>query len=304
MVSAARRFVMWSQAKGDSLVTPLRQRMLEDLQIRQYSPTTIRLYLSSVAEFAKHFRKSPDQLGPEHIRQYQLFLIKEKQACQSTCIQFVSAARFFYTHTLHRKIEIERIPFPRRQRKLPLILSRDEVKALLEAPAKLRTRTVLAVLYGSGVRVSEAIQLKPGDIDARRNVLWVRQGKGRRDRQTLLPAKLLDLLRQYWRVHRPGEWLFPATDCKRPIPPKTIYLACRSAAQTAGIKKPVHPHSLRHAFATHLLESGTNLRTIQILLGHANLETTARYLQVADVAVRSTASPLDSLNLTFPSVES
>jgi site-specific recombinase XerD len=278
--------------------------MLEDLQIRQYSPTTIRLYLSSVAEFAKHFRKSPDQLGPEHIRQYQLFLIREKQACQSTCIQFVSAARFLYTHTLHRRIEIERIPFPRRQRKLPLILSRDEVRALLEAPAKLRTRTILAVLYGSGVRVSEAIQLKPGDIDARRNVLWVRQGKGHRDRQTLLPAKLLDLLRQYWRTHRPGEWLFPATDHTRPIPPKTIYLACRSAAQAAGIKKPVHPHSLRHAFATHLLESGTNLRTIQILLGHANLETTARYLQVADVAVRSTASPLDSLDLTFPSIES
>jgi len=137
-------------------VTPLRQRMLEDLQIRQYSPTTIRLYLSSVAEFAKHFRKSPDQLGPGDIRQYQLFLIREKHACQSTCIQFVSAARFFYTHTLSRKIEIERIPFPRRQRKLPLILSREEVKALLEAPLKLRDRAVLAVFYGSGVRVAEA----------------------------------------------------------------------------------------------------------------------------------------------------
>src|SRR5580698_4728302 len=165
--------------------------MLEDLQIRQYSPTTIRLYLSSVAEFAKHFRRPPDQLGPEHVRDYQLFLIKEKQACQSTCIQFVSAARFFYTHTLHRKIELERIPFPRRQRKLPLILSRDEVKALLEAPSKLRDRAVLAVLYGSGLRVAEATQLKPPDIDSRRNVLWVRQGKGGKDRQTLLPEKLL-----------------------------------------------------------------------------------------------------------------
>jgi integrase/recombinase XerD len=278
-------------------VTPLRQRMLEDLQIRQYSPTTIRLYLSSVAEFAKHFHTSPDQLGPEHIRQYQLFLIKEKHACQSTCIQLVSALRFLYTHTLHRKIEIERIPFPRRQRKLPLILSREEVKAILEAPSKLRDRSVLAVLYGSGVRVAEATQLKPRDIDARRHVLWVRQGKGHRDRQTLLPEKLLALLRQYWHSERPGEWLFPATDRNRAIPPKTVYLACRHAAQAAGIKKPVHPHSLRHAFATHLLESGTNLRTIQILLGHANLETTARYLQVADVAVRSTPSPLDSLDL-------
>ena len=284
-------------------MTPLRQRMLEDLQIRQYSPTTIRLYLSSVAEFAKHFRRSPDQLGPEHIRQYQLFLIKEKHACQSTCIQLVSALRFLYTHTLNRKIEIERIPFPRRQRKLPLILSREEVKALLEAPLKLRDRAVLSVLYGSGVRVAEATQLKPRDIDACRHVLWVRQGKGHRDRQTLLPAKLLALLRQYWQAERPGEWLFPATDRNRPIPPKTIYLACRHAAQAASIMKPIHPHSLRHAFATHLLEAGTNLRTIQILLGHANLETTARYLHVADVAVHSTASPLDSLDLTFPSIE-
>jgi integrase/recombinase XerD len=276
-------------------VTPLRQRMLEDLQIRHYSPTTIRLYLHAVAEFAQHFHTPPDQLGPEHIRSYQLYLIKDQQASQSTCIQLVCALRFFYTHTLNRKIAIERIPFPRRERKLPLILSREEVKALLEAPGKLRDRAVLAVLYGSGLRVSEAAQLKLRDIDARRNVLWVRQGKGRKDRQTLLPAKLLELLRRYWRVERPGDWLFPVRDRTRPIGPKAVYLACRDAAQAAGIRKPVHPHSLRHAFATHLLEAGVNLRTIQILLGHANLETTARYLQVADVTVRSTVSPLESL---------
>jgi integrase/recombinase XerD len=281
-------------------VTQLRQRMLEDLQIRHYSPTTIRLYLHSVAEFAQYFHKPPDQLGPEQIRQYQLFLIKDKQASRSTCVQLVCALRFLYTRTLNRKIEIERIPFPRRERKLPLILSQEEVKALLEAPSKLRDRAVLAVMYGSGLRVTEAAQLKLRDIDARRNVLWVRQGKGRKDRQTLLPAKLLELLRLYWRAERPGDWLFPVKDRTRPIGPKTIYLACRGAAEAAGIRKPVHPHSLRHAFATHLLEAGVNLRTIQILLGHANLETTARYLQVADVAVRSTPSPLDSLDLQFP----
>jgi integrase/recombinase XerD len=281
-------------------VTQLRQRMLEDLQIRHYSPTTIRLYLHSVAEFAQYFQKPPDQLGPEQIRQYQLFLIKDKQASQSTCVQLVCALRFLYTHTLNRKIEIERIPFPRRERKLPLILSREEVQALLEAPSKLRDRAVLAVMYGSGLRVTEAAQLKLRDIDARRNVLWVRQGKGRKDRQTLLPAKLLELLRLYWRAERPGDWLFPVKDRTRPIGPKTVYLACRGAAEAAGIRKPVHPHSLRHAFATHLLEAGVNLRTIQILLGHANLETTARYLQVADVAVRSTPSPLDSLDIQFP----
>lgn len=285
-------------------MTPLRQRMLEDLQIRNYSPVTTRLYLHAVSAFAKHFHKPPDQLGPEQIRQYQLFLVKDKHASQSACVQVVCALRFFYTHTLHRKIEIERIPFPRRERKLPDILSREEVKALLEAPGQLRDRAVLAVMYGSGLRVAEVTQLKPGDIDARRNVLRVRQGKGRRDRQTLLPPKLLELLRAYWRTERPGLWMFPSsTDRTRPIVPKVIFLACRRAAQMAGISKPVHPHLLRHAFATHLLESDTNLRTIQILLGHANLETTARYLHVADVAVRSTRSPLDSLDLKFPLVE-
>lgn len=228
-----------------------------------------------------------------------MFLIQEKQASQSTCVQLVCALRFLYSHTLDRKIALERIPFPRRERKLPLILSREEVKAFLEAPGTLGDRALLAVLYGSGLRVREAAQLKPPDIDARRNAVWVRQGKGRRDRQTLLPAKLLELLRLYGRAERPGEWLFPVRDRTRPVGPKTIYRACRAAAQAAGLRRPVHPHLLRHAFATHLLESGVHLRTIQILLGHAPLETTARYLQVADVAVRATLSPLDSLDLNF-----
>ena len=285
-------------------MTALRQRMLEDLQIRHYSPTTIRLYLYSVAEFARYFGKSPDQLGPEHIRNYQLFLIKDKQVSQSTYIQMVCALRFLYTHTLGRAIAVERIPFPRRERKLPRILSREQVKALLEASRTLRHRALLTTLYGAGLRVSEAIQLKVADIDAPRSVLWVRQGKGRRDRQTLLSPKLLEVLRAYWRVERPSTLLFPNATGTGSISPKAAYLACRSAAIAAGLSTSVHPHSLRHAFATHLLESGTNLRTIQILLGHANLETTARYLQVADVAVRSTASPLDSLDLTLPAIES
>ena len=277
--------------------------MLEDLQIRHYSPTTIRIYLHAIAEFAQHFGKPPDQLGPEQIRRYQLFLIKEKKVSRPTCIQVVCALRFFYTHTLSRKIDIERIPFPRRERKLPLILSREEVKALLEAPRNLRQRTLLAVLYGAGLRVSEVTQLKASDIDSARSVLWVRHGKGRKDRQTLLPAKLLELLRCYWRTQRPTGWLFPGADPTRPISPKAVFLACRKAAQKAGISKPVHPHLLRHAFATHLLEAGVNLRTIQILLGHANLETTARYLQVADVSVRSTRSPLDSLEVDLVPIQ-
>src|SRR5450631_4265526 len=278
-------------------MTPLRQRMQEDLQIRRYSPTTIRIYLHAMAEFARHFGKAPDRLGAEQVRQYQLFLIKEKQVSRPTFIQMVCALRFFYTHTLNRKIPMGRIPFPRRERKLPLILSREEVKALLQAPSDLRHRTLLAILYGCGLRVAEATQLKVSDIDSDRNLLRVRHGKGRKDRQTLLPAKLLELLRHYWRNQRPADWLFPGADATRPISANAVYLICRKAPQTAGLSKPIHPHSLRHAFATHLLEAGVNLRTIQILLGHANLETTARYLHVADIAVRTTASPLDSLDL-------
>jgi integrase/recombinase XerD len=196
-------------------VTPLRQRMLEDLQIRHYSPTTIRLYLYAVREFAKHFGKPPDQLGAEHIRRFQLFLTKEKKVSTSTYVLMVCALRFFYTHTLHRKVAIERIPFPRRERKLPLILSRDEVKALLEAPQDLRHRAMLAILYGSGLRVSEVARLKVADIDSARNVLWVRSGKGRRDRQALLPPKLRQLLRCYWRTRRPTDWFISR---RRPNP--------------------------------------------------------------------------------------
>ncbi len=276
-------------------MTTLRQRMLEDLQIRRYSPTTIRLYLYAIRAFSKHFGKPPDQLGTEHIRRYQLFLTKEKKVSTSTYVLMVCALRFFYTHTLHRKVAIERIPFPRRERKLPLILSRDEVKAVLEAPLDLRHRTMLAILYAAGLRVSEVTRLKVADIDGARNVLWVRSGKGRKDRQGLLPPKLRELLRCYWRSRRPTDWLFPGARPGQPISVKVIFMACRKAGRAAGLAKSVHPHLLRHAFATHLLEAGTNLRTIQILLGHANLETTARYLQVADVNVRGTTSPLESL---------
>jgi site-specific recombinase XerD len=275
--------------------------MLEDLQLRNYSPTTVRIYLHAIAEFAEHFGTPPDQLNAEHIRRYQIFLIKEKKVSQPTFVQVVCALRFFYTHTLHRKIAIDRIPFPRRERKLPLILSRDEVQGLLEAARSIRHRTMLAILYASGLRVSEVARLKVTDIDRSRNVLWVRHGKGGKDRQALLPPKLRDLLRCYWRSQRPTDWLFPSSDPSQPISPKAVFFACRKAAEVAGIAKSVHPHLLRHAFATHLLEAGVDLRTIQILLGHANLTTTARYLQVSDVSVRATTSPLESLDLhVFP----
>lgn len=277
-------------------MTPLRQRMLEDLQIRNYAPPTIRAYIRRVAEFAKYFGKSPDQLGAEHIRDYQLFLIQQKRVSQSAYIQTVCGLRFLYTHTLHHQISIEHIPLPRYERKLPIILSREEVKALLEAPKNLSHRAILATMYAAGPRVSEVAKLKVEDLDSGRKVIWIRGGKRHKDRQTLLPPKLLELLRFYWRWRQPKDWLFPGGTPGRPISCKAIFLACKKAAQTAGISKALHPHSLRHAFATHLLEAGVDLRKIQLLMGHANLETTARYLHVADTAVHSTTSPLELLD--------
>ena len=276
-------------------MTPLRKRMLEDLQIRNYAPTTVAAYIRSVAEFAKHFGKSPDLLGAEQIREYQLYL-KEKGVSLSTYIQAVCALRFLYSNTLHLAVGIERIPLPRYEKKLPVILSPAEVKRLLEVPKNLAHRTMLTTMYAAGTRVSETAKLKVSDIDSGRGMIWVRGGKGHKDRQSLLPPKLLELLRTYYRWRRPKDWLFPGEKPGQPICSNSIFRACLKAAHDADITKAVHPHSLRHAFATHLLEAGVDLRTIQILLGHSKLETTARYLHVADTAVRATVSPLELLD--------
>jgi integrase/recombinase XerD len=276
-------------------MTTLRQRMLEDLRIRNYAPTTVECYIRSVAEFAKHFNKPPDQLGPEEVRTWQLFLLNEKQVKLSTYIQAVCALRFFYQNTLHRRIEIDRIPLPRYEKKLPVILSKAEVKALLEAPKNLKHRAMLATMYGAGLRVSEVAKLKVNDLDRERHAIWVRGGKGHKDRQVMLAEPLRDLLAAYWRWKRPTEWLFPGRVPDRPIGTNSIFRACQKAAQKAGITKPIHPHSLRHAFATHLLDEGVNLLVIQALLGHTHLKTTARYLHLSDNAVRSTRSPLETL---------
>lgn len=284
-------------------MTSLRKRMLEDLQIRNYAPSTVKCYVRSVADFAKHFNTPPDQLGPEDIRSWQLFLLREKGVKISSYIQAVCGLRFFYTNTLNRKIEIGRIPLPRYEKKLPVILSKEEVKALLEAPKNLGHRAILATLYGAGLRVSEATNLKVSDLDGVRKVITIRDGKGNKDRQVMLSAPLREVLAAFYRWKKPTDWLFPGGKPDCPISPETVFFICRKAAQLAGITKPVHPHSLRHAFATHLLEDGVNLLVIQSLLGHKNLKTTAGYLHVADTTIRSTRSPLElleSLNLIQP----
>jgi integrase/recombinase XerD len=276
-------------------MTLLRQRMLEDLRIRNYAPTTVRCYIRAVAEFAQHFNKPPDQLGPEEIRSWQLYLLNEKRVKLSTYIQAVCALRFFYRNTLHQKIEIDRIPLPRYEKKLPVILSKTEVKALLEAPTNLKHRAMLATMYGAGLRVSEVAKLRVSDLDRERRVIWVRGGKGRKDRQVMLAEPLREVLAAYWRWKRPAEWMFPGKKPDCPIGTNSVFKACVKAARKAGITKPIHPHSLRHAFATHLLDEGVSLLVIQALLGHAHLKTTAGYLHLSDSAVRSTRSPLETL---------
>jgi integrase/recombinase XerD len=280
------------------MMTPLRQRMLEELQRRNYSPKTIRLYLRHVAEFAKHFHRSPDQLGAEDIRQYQLFLIREKKLAWSSYNQIVCALRFFYAKTLKRAFLLQEIPFPRMEQRLPTILSPEEVARILTVPRHLKTRALLMTIYAAGLRRSEAAHLRVNDIDSARMTITVRQGKGQKDRLVMLSPVLLQTLRQYWRHNKPKQWLFPGDKPDQPISDNDIFAVFHNAVRHAGITKKVSPHSLRHSFATHLLESGTNLRTIQVLLGHRSLKTTARYLHVSQQHVRATASPLDDLNLT------
>jgi site-specific recombinase XerD len=272
--------------------------MLEELQRRNYSAGTIRLYLQHVAAFAQHFHCSPDQLGAEEIRQYQLFLIQEKKLAWSSYNQIVCALRFFYAKTLKRPLLLSDIPLPRKVQQLPLILSPEEVARILTAPEHLKSRALLMTIYAAGLRRSEVARLRVRDIDSARMTITVHQGKGNRDRVVMLSPLLLDTLRQYWHHQKPKEWLFPGRNPDQPISGNDIFMVFHNAVRRAGISKKVCPHSLRHSFATHLLESGTDLRTIQILLGHRSLKTTSRYLHVSQQHVRATTSPLDRLNLT------
>jgi integrase/recombinase XerD len=289
-------------------VTHLRKIMLEELQRRHYSENTTRSYIRAVEDFARRFHCPPDRLGPRQIREYQAELFQKRNLSPATVAIRLAALRFFYTKTLHRAWSIAETPYPKKAHHLPAILSQQEVAQLIDAAASPHQRILLMTLYATGVRNAELTRLKVSDIDSQRMVIHVQGGKGRRDRDVLLSPKLLEELRAHWRrLHRkPGVWLFPGNrhhSGDQPIDTKTVWHACQQAAQRAGIQKKIHPHTLRHCFATHLLEAGADLRTIQILLGHSDLKETTIYLHLSQRHLHATASPLDSLPLKDNSVQ-
>jgi len=270
--------------------------MIQDMQLRGLAANTQRAYVDRIAQFARHFGSSPRDLGPEHIRSYQLHLIHERNASSSQISQFVAAVRLLYGTTLKKGWIIEAASYPRRRKSLPIVLSDDEVRRLLAAPTNLKHRCLLATMYSAGLRVSETCALHVSDVDSKRKVIQVRQGKGKKDRYVMLANMLLTMLRDYWQQRRPDKLLFPGRDPTQPIRQRHVYRICRDAAVSAGLVKPVTPHTLRHTFATHLLNAGVNLPTIQALLGHQSLRTTARYLHITSDAVQNTMSPLDALH--------
>jgi site-specific recombinase XerD len=277
-------------------MTSLRTRMTEDMQIRNLAVHTQNTYLLQVALFARHFNKSPELLGPEQIRTYQVYLTNEKKLATSSILIAISALRFLYKVTLKKTWAIDDvIPAPKKPQQLPIILSPEEVIQFLAAVTSAKHRAILTTCYAAGLRISEAIALMPPAIDSKRMVLRIELGKGQKDRYVMLSPKLLDILRAWWRVARPKGWLFPGDRTGRPITRMAVEHACQHAHRRCGIAKPITPHSLRHGFAVHLLESGTDVRTIQLLLGHRSLATTARYLRIATSKVCATKSPLDLL---------
>jgi site-specific recombinase XerD len=270
--------------------------MTEDMTVRNLSPATQRSYISAVSKFSRFFGCSPDQLTLEDVRTFQVHLVA-KGISWPGLNQIVCALRFFYGVTLRRNEIPERISYARQPRRLPEVLSAEEVVRFLEAVPSLRTRVALTTAYAAGLRASEAVSLKVANIDSGRMVIRVQQGKGGKDRYVMLSVQLLGILRTYWRLARPKDWLFPGRDPANPIEVNVLHAACRSACAASGLTKRVTVHTLRHSFATHLLESGTDIRIIQVLLGHSNLSSTARYTHVSSGLIRQTDSPLDRLTI-------
>jgi integrase/recombinase XerD len=283
-------------------VTQLRQKMLEELQRRNYSHRTAKIYVRVVRDFAAYFHQPPDKLGPEQIRQYQAHLFQSKKLAPATVSQYVSALRFLFIKTLHRHFLAEHIPFPKSRRRLPTVLSPEEVAQLIDSARNLYHRTLLMTLYSTAMRRAELCRLKVRDIDSQRMMIRIDQGKGSRDRDVPLSPKLLETLRVYWRWMQPTTYLFPGTvngwRADVPLSVNTVWLACRQAAQAAGISKRISPHCLRHSCASHLLEAGADLRTIQVLLGHSRLEHTLVYLHLSHKHLQAIPNPLDTLEVS------
>ena len=280
-------------------MTHLRKLMLEELQRRNYSKSTARIYVRTVKELAEYFACSPAKLGPEQIRQYQVHLARKKLAPR-TIEQRAAALRFFFVKTLRRPYLPEHIPFPKTPRRLPTVLSQEEVQRMLECTMNLMHRAMLLTLYSAGLRRAELTRLRVEDIDSKCMMIHVRQGKGGHDRDVPLSDKLLEVLREYWRWKKPTTYLFPSDYQKRagqPVSDKVIWWLCKKAAREAGIRKRVSPHTLRHSYATHMLEAGADLRTIQVLLGHKRLEDTAIYLHLSKRHLTAVANPLDRMEM-------
>jgi len=276
-------------------MTPLRRRMLEDMAVRNFAENTQSAYLQQIIAYARYFHRPPEELGPEEVRTYQVYLTQTRMLSPGSVSVATGALRFLYKVTLKRPWAWEEIPMPKRPFKLPVVLSPEEVMHFLRSVYNIKHRAILTVAYAAGLRISEATHLKVTDIDSQRMMLRVDQGKGNKDRYVMLSPRLLEELRAYWKVVHPKLWLFPGERSGQPITRSALSQACQKAHRASGIKKPISPHSLRHAFATHLLELGTDLRTIQLLLGHRSLATTSRYLKVATTTVCATSSPFDLL---------
>ena len=278
----------------DTRISPLRQRMIDDMTIRKMAPKTQADYIRAVKNFTDFLGRSPDTASPEDLRRFVLHL-SQTGVSAPTQNATVTGLRFFFEVTLRRRGATDHLPFVRQPRKLPVILSPEEIARLLDAAPNLKYKAALGVAYGAGLRVSEVVSLKISDIDSARMVIRVEQGKGRKDRYAMLSEHLLGLLRAYWRESRPRGWLFPGRNPVDPLTTRQLRRVCHDVAQTAGIDKRVSMHTLRHSFATHLLEQKVDIRVIQVLLGHKKLETTALYAQVATRTLRDVESPLERL---------
>jgi integrase/recombinase XerD len=277
-------------------ISPLRQRMIDDMTFRNMSPSTHKVYTYAVANFSTFHGRSPDKLGIEDVREYRLHLIARGLKANSIN-PIIGALRFFYGTTLGRKDIADQLPFARKEDTLPAVLSQDEVLRLLKAESNLKMRTAYTAIYAAGLRVSEVVALTIKDIDSTRKVIHIRQAKGRKDRYVMLSEQLLIILRDYWRRTHPPHWLFPGPNQSRPVTTRSVQRAFRNAADAAGLDDNVTVHTLRHSFATHLLEQGVDIRVIQDLLGHRNINTTTRYARVAVNMIRQVESPLEALRM-------